>query len=77
MYKQYKEELTRPNTVSEQVSEDRPKLRRQKTGTQESAKEWHPLKKHKSSWNKDVMISYSHANKEFMNRLKVFHISAQ
>lgn len=81
MYKQYKEEIIQNSVPGSPTSSPekkdankqetpRPELRRQKTGAKDGDKNWKPLERHKSIWNKDAMISYSHANKKFMLQLK-------
>lgn len=83
MFKKYKAEieeqrntpqnsdLTAKTDPDSNKTQDKPeKLRRQKTGSKDGDKNWEPLKRHRSSWNKDVMISYSHANKDFMMKIK-------
>lgn len=85
MYKRYAEEVravrSRATTPVNQVSSgvtssstskkvSKPDSKTTTTAASKRPPDWKPLERHKSTWDKDVMISYSHQNRPFMRKLK-------
>ena len=80
MYKQYRLEVESnvgsvpstpkpavPPPTEQPLRRQRSILRRERTKADE---DWQPLQRHKSTAARDVMISYSHQNKDSMRRLR-------
>ena len=73
MYKKYQEAVKEARS---RQGTPKPNENKKTTPAVEDAKnkrknsEWKPLERHKSTWGKDAMISYSHQNRPFMRKLK-------